>query len=144
MKLLASLLYTLLASLLVGCAAPTGLVHPQQGVVDVRPSPGKATVVVVRERMLKGAIGNWSVSLDGREVSRLSVGNYLVKEVEPGEHSLSNVAWVGSPTLFTAEAGRVYYFNYDLSLLGGNSFEQMSETEARDRMSRYTRIRVLF
>ena len=127
-----------------GCAAPQVLIHPEQLQNEPDPPPGKAVLVVIRERMLKGAIGGWSVLLDGRELSKLSIGNYVVREIELGEHSLSNITHVSAPTFFTAKAGRVYYFSYDLSLIGGSSYDYLDKDQAVRLLKSYTRVRALF
>ena len=127
---------------IAGCSTPSALIYPDQKPPELTPLTGKATLVVIRETMLKGSIGNWSVSFDGREISRLSISNYLVTEISPGSHSLSNIGFVESPTLFFAEAGNIYYFNYDLSLLGGNSFEPILPEKAAALIKKYTRVKV--
>nr|WP_320114241.1 DUF2846 domain-containing protein [uncultured Desulfuromonas sp.] len=142
-KICFSILF-LIVTMLTGCATPQALIHPQQGVIDLKPSQGKASLVVIREAMFKGSFGNWSVSFDGREVSRLSTGNYLFMEIEPGKHSLSNISFVEVPTIFTAEEGQTYCFNYDIPLSGGNAFESMSESDALVLMKKYVRVRLFF
>ena len=101
------------AVLVTGCVtAPQVLVHDQQATSNFKPALGKSSLVVIRKTMFKGSAGTWSIALDGRELSRLSISSYIIKEIEPGEHYLSNVVFTDIPSPFQAKEGMVYYFDY--------------------------------
>jgi hypothetical protein len=131
--------------LMAGCATvPDVLKHPQQGRDLGVLSPAKARIVVIREMMLKGAVGYWSISLDGRELSRLVVGSYVVKDVDPGEHWLARIDWPGVPAPLDVGPGKTYYLSYDLAILSGTEFVSLPEESALNLIEKYTRVKSMF
>ena len=107
---------------------------PQQVQFDVKtdknqhilpqPEAGKALVYVFRNEKRSAAayIGtpNMRTGIDGKwEGANRADGSYFWFSVDPGEHHLcvdldstgKNLQKVGTATAFSAEAGKVYYFN---------------------------------
>lgn len=93
--------------------------------------------------MLKGALVEWPLALDGRELTRLVQSSYVVKDVPPGEHYLSRIGWNGDPTLIQVEQGRTYFLGYDIGLLGVD-FYPLTPSSAEQMTSVYTRVKPLF
>ena len=79
-----------------------------------QPDPGKALVYFIQE---KGAVSR--IGVDGAWVGANKNSSYFAVSVEPGEHHVCADVWTprGIPGVpvgflhFTAEAGRVYYFD---------------------------------
>ena len=133
--------FALLTILLAGCAVvPPEFKHDEQGKFISKPTEGKATLVIIREVMLLGAVGAWPLSIDGREISRLAPGSYVVKDVVPGEHWISGP--YATPRLVKCEAGKSYFYNYDISTVA--DFNELPEDSARSMTEKYVRVRTLY
>jgi hypothetical protein len=81
-----------------------------------QPEPGKALVYFIQEKGGDALGVTTNIGLDGTWVGANKNSSYFAVSVEPGEHhACANVqSHRGHPVglvHFTAEAGRVYYFN---------------------------------
>jgi uncharacterized protein DUF2846 len=82
----------------------------------VQPDPGKALVYFIQEKGSDTFAVTTKVGLDGAWVGANKNSSYFAVSVEPGEHHVcANVqSFRGHPVgfvHFTAEAGKVYYFD---------------------------------
>jgi hypothetical protein len=109
----------------------------------VPPEAGKATAYVA-EVVGPGGLSNptLKLGLDGAWVGAVQGNSYFGFSVDPGEHHLcaswqSRVAWLSrnvSFNLFTAQAGRVYYFQVRVVVLQGGfslDLEPVNEDEGK-------------
>jgi hypothetical protein len=134
-------------------------VKTQQGQPVPAQVEGKAQIVLIETfTRLKYFTGGHSpdiltrFGLDGDWIGATKADTYFTVDVPPGEHHLCSSV-KGSPTLlgmtsFTAEAGKVYYYEFkiDMRLYGvpGNGGAQLSATflplsdeEGKYRMKAY-------
>ena len=81
-----------------------------------QPEPGKARVYFIQQKALDTFAVTTEIGLDGAWVGANKNSSYFAVAVAPGEHHVcaSVQSFRGHPrgfVHFTAEAGRVYYFN---------------------------------
>jgi hypothetical protein len=81
-----------------------------------QPEPGKARVYFIQEKAADALGVTTIIGLDGTWVGANKNNSYFAVSVEPGEHHVCAevLSYRGNPVghvHFTAEAGRVYYFN---------------------------------
>jgi hypothetical protein len=137
-EIMKSALVVLLLTASAFAQAPSGVATsacgPKDATFDVKldktqhtlaqPEPGKALVYFIEE---KGAVAQ--IGLDGAWVGANKNSSYFAVSAEPGEHHVC--AYVQTPRgipgvplgflHFTAEAGRVYYFDARV-VYGGESY----------------------
>jgi hypothetical protein len=82
----------------------------------VQPEPGKVSVYFIQEKGADAFSVTTKIGVDGTWVGANKNSSYFAVSVEPGEHHVcANVqSFRGHPVglvHFTAELGRVYYFN---------------------------------
>jgi hypothetical protein len=142
---------------LLGCAASGAQIQPELN----KPDAGRARLYVYRPSTLIG-IANFDVPimhLDGRRLTRIRIGGYLVIPVSPGVHKLtttesllgSDTGRVRGETRFSAPAGSTIYLRYTesfksatptvlpkgafLESSGSFRFEAVPESEARAELA---------
>jgi Protein of unknown function (DUF2846) len=81
-----------------------------------QPEPGKARVYFIQQKAADSFAATTEIGLDGAWVGANKNNSYFAVSVAPGEHHVcvSVQSFRGHPLgfmHFTAEAGRVYYFN---------------------------------
>ena len=108
----------MLVSLLVGCVASGGDFHAELN----KPEGGRARLYVYRTHTIIGiaAADVPIIHLDGRRLTRIRIGGYLMVPISPGQHELtttesllgSDTGKVRGETTFTASAGETIYLRY--------------------------------
>jgi hypothetical protein len=104
------------------------------------PPAGKANIYVIRPGMLLGGAGLWSVNLDSSEFGMVETESYLHGYVSPGVHTLRAPATgelAAKRTVFTAQAGRNYFFRIVPHYTSMIETKPISEAEGRDYVRRY-------
>jgi hypothetical protein len=91
---------------------------------QVQPEPGKARVYFIQEKGSDAFAVTTGIGIDGARVGANKNSSYFAVSVEPGEHHVcANVqSFRGHPrglAHFTAEAGKVYYFDGRVVYGGG-------------------------
>ena len=113
--LLACLLYNL-SLMLIGCSTvPKAPSLEDQKAKLFTPDPGKASIYIYREMMLKGSIGNFEITVDGRKIGDLAVGTYFWIQVDPGAHDVWAKAWETNSVTVEAKAGQSYFISVHVS-----------------------------
>lgn len=108
-----------------------------------RTNPHSANLYIFRERGFLGARVGWDVALDGRTLAVLTTGTYVVREIEPGQHTLSRRESVFPIRL---DAGHNHFVRFEASLTApdGTTFREVSEQEGKGVVLNLPRVVTLY
>jgi hypothetical protein len=139
-------LLLLFACILAGCAASGVPLGDRAAPSRVAP-PGKALVYIYRTGGFYGSGTSWELFSNGRYVTRITNGGYYDFEVDPGQIELgvmaavqpfgfvysilTNLEGLQRLNTFRAEAGRPYYFKFEV----GNKITSVTKDEALEAMT---------
>lgn len=107
------------------------------------PPPGKANLYIIRREAWLGAAFNIQIALDGRLIGALQTGSFLLKAVDPGDHTLSSITQGETATqTFRAREGENIFYDIkgDMGMFWmGTSIHDISDEDAKDAVRRCKR-----
>ncbi len=115
-----------------------------KGVKLDEPDPGKALIYVVRPDMKSGEVP-FKVLIDGEEVGTLVGGKYLVKQVDPGSHTVVSESVNKSSITVKAEADKTYYLKQEAKeedTKTKTKLVRISEEETKQAVAKCKRVKV--
>lgn len=129
--------------MLAGCTTvPHSTLSEDAAAKTFQTKPNVANLYIYRESSFVGAAVGWDVLLDGRTLAVLTTGTYVFTEVEPGQHTLSQLQDVFPIRL---DASRNNFIRLEPTLLSsGTRFRQVSEQQGRDEISKLPRVITLY
>jgi hypothetical protein len=88
-----------------------GAGYSDDGGKSFKPASGQANVYIARKTETMGALLDFEVVLDGKDVVKLKGGAYTFLAVTPGSHKIEIKAGTGSTTVVVNSAeGKNYYY----------------------------------
>jgi hypothetical protein len=82
------------------------------------PDPGKALVVIYREKEYRGSLRGMYVTANDKRIGGVSNGTYFIHELAPGTHVFAVEDRLGKhpSRALTLEAGKRYYLRTELKM----------------------------